>query len=121
MKSPSCLLAESITIGYSSRIPRQTDIPLEFPGRRISIEFPADGYSRHLLSESVTILDFHQLLQLLCADFPRAALDACVHALPRALVGEGKAICGQLASAFEVRVSVRAFFCVFSLRILRPL
>ncbi|KAJ1457253.1 hypothetical protein M885DRAFT_135929 [Pelagophyceae sp. CCMP2097] len=65
---------------------------------------------RHLLSESVTVGDFHQLLQLLCHDFPRAPLDACVHALPRALVGEGRAKCSHLASAFEVHWFYAPFF-----------
>jgi len=64
----------------------------------------------HLLSESVTVGDFHQLLQLLCHDFPRAPLDACVHALPRALVGEGRAKCSHLASAFEVHWFYAPFF-----------
>jgi hypothetical protein len=57
---------------------------------------------QNLLGEHLTVGDFHQLLQLVCPDFPRATLDAIVHVLPRALINDGLASCATLATAFEV-------------------
>jgi hypothetical protein len=50
----------------------------------------------------LTVADFHQLLIVICPDFPRATLDSIIHVLPRALQSEGKFHCGTLATAFEV-------------------
>lgn len=50
----------------------------------------------------LSIMDFHQLLLVLCPDFPRATLDAIIHVLPRALQQDGKFHCGTLATAFQV-------------------
>ena len=61
-----------------------------------------------LLDVDVTVADFHQLLILLCPDFPRQTLDAIVHVLPRALSVDGQFSCGTLATAFEVHWSARA-------------
>ena len=57
---------------------------------------------QHLLNTDVTVSDFHQLLLLLCPDFPRSTLDAIVHVLPRALLCDGQFCCATLATAFEV-------------------
>ena len=50
----------------------------------------------------LTVPDFHQLLIVICPDFPRATLDSIIHVLPRALCCDGKFHCGTLATAFEV-------------------
>ena len=50
----------------------------------------------------LTVADFHQLLIVICPDFPRATLDSIIHVLPRALQSDGKFHCGTLATAFEV-------------------
>ena len=50
----------------------------------------------------LTVPDFHQLLIVICPDFPRATLDSIIHVLPRALQSDGKFHCGTLATAFEV-------------------
>jgi hypothetical protein len=50
----------------------------------------------------LTVPDFHQLLIVICPDFPRATLDSIIHVLPRALQSEGKFHCGTLSTAFEV-------------------
>ena len=50
----------------------------------------------------LTVPDFHQLLIVLCPDFPRATLDSIIHVLPRALCSDGKFHCGTLSTAFEV-------------------
>ena len=57
---------------------------------------------QNLLGEHLTVGDFHQLLQLVCPDFPRATLDAIVHVLPRALINDGLASCATLAIAKQV-------------------
>ena len=50
----------------------------------------------------LTVPDFHQLLIVICPDFPRSTLDSIIHVLPRALQSDGKFHCGTLATAFEV-------------------
>ena len=50
----------------------------------------------------LTVLDFHQLLIVICPDFPRSTLDSIIHVLPRALQSDGKFHCGTLSTAFEV-------------------
>ena len=58
----------------------------------------------------LTVADFHQLLMLLCPDFPKAPVDAVVHLLPRALFADAKIRFSVLATAFYVHWRFVDFF-----------